>query len=213
MENYVIKLRKTNMNLAALIISFLSLVQGIKNKRSQEEKIEDLKKALETLDDIYALLSLAKTVHDNFEHFSSAAMEPLLISIKDEKLSLSETHTHFEDFFSRATLFLTDYILLEWQESTLVSNASLPVEIQNKIKNIDAIYPEFCRNLDEFDHAMKALHDFHNDQNYGKPLKENVSLASHNLKNTMAKADRIILLTAHLLDFVHFQLKDGVGSI
>lgn len=201
------------MNLASLILSFLSLVQGIKNKQSQEDKIKDLKQALEVLDDIYALLSLAKTVHDNFEHFSSAAMEPLVSSIEDGSLTLDETQTHFNDFFSRAELFLTKYELITWDDNIIVDSATLPVEIKNKIKNIHAVYPEFCKSLSEFNDSMIELKKFHNDQNYGKPLRENISLASHSLKLSMAKADRIILLTAHLLDFVHFQLKDGVGTI
>ena len=201
------------MDIASLLLSFLSLLQGMRNKRTLEEKINSLKSALASLDDIYALLSLAKSIHDSYDHFWNGAMAPLADSLNNQSQTEGGRKKELHDFLARADIFLTDHALLAWKPSTLDKAGVLPVEIQNKIKQIDAVYPEFCKSVNDFTQALRQIRAAHSEENYGKSFRDNVTVASHNLKLSMTKADRIILNTAYLLDFVHFKLKDGVNTI
>jgi hypothetical protein len=213
LEPKMLKKGANSMDIVSVLLSLLSLLQGMKNKRSLEEKVKDLKLALETIDEIYALLSMAKTVHDNFEQFGNAGMDPLKNSLQDKNLSNTQIKELFDEFFHRAEIFLKPYSTFNWKKSSLQGGGNLPVEITNKIKAIDDVYPEFNKGLQEVDNILKNLRESHSEENYGKSVMSNVTIVSHYIRNTTAKADRIILNTAHLLDFVHFQVKSSVNSI
>ena len=72
------------LDVVSTILSFTSILQNIHNKKSIEDKVSEIRYALDRADGIYALLLEAKESHDEFEKFEAAAMSPLSEFLRED---------------------------------------------------------------------------------------------------------------------------------
>jgi len=204
------------MDFISMALGIFSILQGFDKKKTAEEKLDVIKELLTEIDNFYDLLNTAKDIHDTFEVFGHTYIEPLSASIRDlHNASIGQIDDHLSSFSTyynqHVTLPRLDKNTISLQDA---SDADMPTVVKSKLEKISLIYPDLVRAVESFEIHVNELKEIQKEKRYGSDdLKNTVTLVDNSSKETLVKADKIILYTGEVLSYIHHDMKAKIAGV
>jgi len=201
------------LDVVSVVLSFISVIQNLKNRRTAEEKLQGISDSIEKVDLFYKLLRDAKQIHDQFDKLLKAGMEPLHKLIMQENAYARVTAHHIELFFEYYRMMIDTMVPLVPISTDQARLQNLPVEIRTCIEKLGIVYPQLRDAITTFEQNKAHLVDLHKKKNYGEDLRTCVILLNNAAKEIQSNADKTIMNVAPVIDFIHFTLRNGIKEL
>ena len=208
------------VDIVSVVLSVISILQGIKNETSLQSKCHSLKMALTKTDEVYELLSVAKKAHDEFQTFQIVLIKDKILPLVNSMPNLSRAELEeTTKFFLKTDLQLIttseDRIPAPLQSANTSSSlgSNIPHEINKCLEAIPYFYEELHQAIAAYDCVRDTLKKSSEDGNFGKEYEVTIRLLDSIVDRILTSSDRLILNSCPVLDYIHCCVKNSVEDI
>jgi hypothetical protein len=202
------------IDIVSIVLSFASIIQNFQNKKSLNEKIEEIKKALEAEDPMFVILIETKDIHHEYEQLQHILL-PTFNDLKPReqgrnviKEQTIRMHTHYSQ--------LAAHKKLKYDVISAIDNSNvdgMPKQIAQNLQQIQEHYTEMMHHIKIVDESFKIVMMCSKKEDFGNEFEEAISKVMSSLKNVTIAADRVILNGTPIIDHFHCEVKKGLGGI
>ncbi len=201
------------LELVSVILSAMSVYQSFNKDSKHEDVLIQMNGQLLKIDIVYQMLKDAKTIHNGCEDFSKINIEEIVNSILDIT-DITIKHKKVERLLDYYNSFIKECnpnkIQIVFEESKV---QYFTYAIRENLEKIDLFYNEMYNELNELKKVFKKIVQMDNNQNYGKTFTPYVAIIETKIKTILNAADKSIINTAPILDYLHTELKNSIERV
>lgn len=204
------------LEVASVILGFISILQNVKNKKKLEEKVNEIRMALREVGSIYELLLSAKTTHDEYEKFESIALDPFMIVYENKDTSMESLKEELENFIKTTQKLLKNLDVTHEEVINIIDISAeevIPNSIRINIDKIQRVYPKYIKALNFFNQQFIEIQDFPRTRDFGDNFDHCIVRMEDSAKDSRASADELIFNIAPLIDYVYVEVKKALDNI
>lgn len=204
------------MDYISILLSIISILQGLKQNKPCENKLSELSELFDNLKRLDSILILAKETHDKIEEFNKQTHE-YANTIKDEHAEKSRGKKTGEKYTVALIKLIEDcpshanIKALTGDLSALSTGGNIPYNEEQSIERIYKFHETFRKSLLRLNNSLKKLTALHNKGEYLSPkFISEVVLIEHTLSETLRYADKLILSSANVMTYLHYQISNSI---
>ena len=202
------------MDILGVIISILGLIQNWKQAQRCEDKNKYVISTIKELMNLDSVLLDAKRVHDCIEVFQTESGDHIDILRDQGKQSKNAISQNGVSYCKRLASLLDclssvelDRIIATAAAHDNATEKQVPKHVLDNVRDINYFFPRMIESLKLMkEHHSKIIRFCKEDEFFSTEFENTFSLLQSKLEDLLGDADKVILCTAYISSFIHYEM-------
>ena len=135
--------------------------------------------------------------------------------MKNQNLTQDEYHGHIETFLDTHRRFYNrpDGMKTESGTKNGMVSRDLPSVIRDHAEVLVRVYPRMIQHSDNYEENVDGMRRLDSNGNYGIEMGNIILAIGNESSEAIISADKVILNSVPLIDFVHYEIKKTIRSL
>ncbi|KIX10814.1 hypothetical protein [Dethiosulfatarculus sandiegensis] len=196
------------LDVAAVMLTMIGLLQNYKNTNNQAKKQEYLSESIEKITPILDLLIDAKKIHDESEKYLLSA-EDTFNTLSNNKTEPYKLQKKSQIIIALKAEFIKSFNIERVDLVKSETLKGLPASETHNLKIIIQDHPHFKQSIKETTSSFINYEKFCTDGIFTGPFTKCVNSIKHNLTESRRYADSLIFNIIPIVSFLFYKMKSA----